>query len=376
MLLWSCQEHNDFYDAEYEKNHTETQYSYAFVEQFGEIAPTVTWGFEKDSTAYGVTLNPSTRGWSYPNANQYADSYILPEKVTDEEEAKVVEWFKTHQYPESISINFTDFFVQQVHKGQYGGNMNQLADGTDTHVNNFNNGDGSLQNVGNGVQMKIMMQKESSTEKFSYHNSADNTRYYLFVIAAIDGKYYVGFDYKCSTNNIVEPDGYYDDWIVQITEAQFKSAKRVMCEDLGAIGDFDFNDLVADFAYNDGKAYVKIQAAGGTLPICIGPVTEENEIHNLFGVDVSQTVNTTGEKAEKDPVSIVLSDKYYWNIDMIDITVIKNGIAYVLSAEQGKAPGKIACPIGTDWANEKQHIKTKYPKFVDYVAGNIDEWWN
>ena len=57
---------------------------------------------------------------------------------------------------------------------------------------------------------------------------------------------------------------------------EYKVRGRIMCEDLGNIGDFDFNDVVFDATImNDGSINIIIHASGGTLPITVAdrPVT-------------------------------------------------------------------------------------------------------
>lgn len=161
----------------------------------------------------------STRA-SDPNSNMWG---WTPADITDDERANVVEWFETHQYPVSENIDWTDFFVQQVHKGSYsytannGGtvvgsdHMDYLVAGDNDHVYNFNNGNGSI--------MKMI---NSTTEKFGYHCSEDSQMHYTYVIIKINGEYYVGFDFEGNgqnPNQQIKRDGYYSDWIVKIVNA-------------------------------------------------------------------------------------------------------------------------------------------------------------
>ena len=66
-------------------------------------------------------------------------------------------------------------------------------------------------------------------------------------------------------------------------------------EDLGAIGDFDFNDVVLRLsAPENGISTVQLCAAGGTLPVQVvyNDANVGREVHTEFGVDVSTMVNT------------------------------------------------------------------------------------
>lgn len=179
---------------------------------------------------------------SYPNSNMWEN---VPSNITDEERDKVMDWFSTHQYPESISLDWTDFFVQQLGYSEwecvaedgfnkYTGktHMNQLAagkEGQPDEINNFNS---------NTAFNAIMKMINSSTENFSYKQSSGNgTRWYdKFVIVCIDGEYYVGFDFVSdgqNPNERVKANGYYNDWIIKITNANPIVNPEPKCDECG-----------------------------------------------------------------------------------------------------------------------------------------------
>lgn len=144
-------------------------------------------------------------------------------------------------------IDYSDFFVQQVHKGVnakdfckytsykdgngtthevYGPDlMNQLVcqkkDGTVEHVNNFNfaefnNGDWNQEVIdGNGQTYKdaIMLMTNSGTDAFGWSNSNDEGYYYMDAYMIIEypensGYYYVGFDFYRRSDGVLG-DTYY-----------------------------------------------------------------------------------------------------------------------------------------------------------------------
>ena len=73
-------------------------------------------------------------------------------------------------------------------------------------------------------------------------------------------------------------------------------------EDLGAIGDFDFNDVVLRLsAPNNGQSTVELVAAGGTLPVQVIYNGSEvgDEVHKEFDVDTKTMVNTGASGGEK-----------------------------------------------------------------------------
>ena len=81
-------------------------------------------------------------------------------------------------------------------------------------------------------------------------------------------------------------------------------------EDLGGTDDFDFNDVVFSVSHVSGqpKATVKLMAAGGILPAYIYFENTQvgSEVHQAFGVDVKEMVNTNNGRllTEKDYVDL------------------------------------------------------------------------
>lgn len=221
-------------------------YENAFIEKFGEPAPDQTWGF--GSAASGATRSADTDGkfWIRDGYNN------IPPADTKDYEAAVTEIFrdeaKWKQYKVE-SIDFTDFFVQQVHKGSkdvctyksykdqngsqsdiYGpDHMNQLTcqkkDGTTEDVNNFNNAEFSggnwNQEVWNGqggetgyndqnnlYRDAIILMKNSGTSAFGWSNSNDGGNLYMDAYMIIEypknsGYYYVGFDYYRRSDGVI-----------------------------------------------------------------------------------------------------------------------------------------------------------------------------
>ena len=170
-----------------------------------------------------------------------------------------------------------------------------------------------------------------------------------------------------------------------------KEQGRIICEDLGTIGDFDFNDVVFDaIIYTDGTTDITLLAAGGTLDLTVAGV----EVHGEQGFNVGKTNDmwhmvNTGEPGykpytnhpieKKDPVHFIAKEKYYRLID-IPIVVRKqqgeNITYYQLTAEKGKAPQKICVPIGFKWDDEYISITKAYPAFKDWVEGEDPFDWN
>lgn len=389
MMVGCADDIENLYDPDYMT--AKQEYESQWKKQFGTIDPQQDWGFGSDASSEAKAM---TRGTD-PNSNMWSTYVDVPGAITSDEAEAVKEVFSKPVNPELVrQLNFSDFFVQHVYGAKHSyqteqkddGTVETLenvkleematafknADGTYTydHVNNFNASDGS-----------IMLMVASSTECFAYKNTNDNGAYYTdYVIMEVNGEYYVGFDYSCNvTNKVVKADGIYDDWIVKIVPAEYTNAKRIICEDLGNIGDFDFNDIVFD-AYitwswngteNVPEAVISVKAAGGTLPIYINGV----EVHEAMGVPTNVMVNTGAANGVSAPAAIFRVPASSENI--IDIEVKVNG-TLVLEAPQGDAPQKICVPTTFKWCTERTNIKDAYAGFTAWtqdVTSNTD-WYN
>lgn len=360
----------DVYNPDVSKKQVE--YEQTFVQTFGKIAPDQDWGFGMVDTE-----SVTTRGVYKHDMPEFYNNYILPKEVSPEEREIVLNWFSTHQNPESITIDWSDYTVQQVANNQnlegftYYGNMNQLMCGND-EINDYNHSE-----AGTSVTCRLVY--NGNTKSFSYMSEGGNRQYDKYVIQCIDGSYYVGFDYAQQVNGgsesqQVKGDGYYNDWIIKVVPAKIKNyAKRIICEDLGATGDFDFNDVVFDALIKNGKTYIKLLAAGGTLPLTVAGV----EVHEAFGVSTGTMVNTNGNTLE--PIEFTVEQAYntYLDIPIIVTTGASVFSSYELKATVGSAPQKIAVGTDYEWCEENQSIEVKHPKFKDYVGDpNLkDDWY-
>ena len=234
-------------------------YNSNFIKKYGQPAADQDWGF-------GAPANARVTRAVYSNLNMlgnvnagglniYAPKNVDDPSVCANETELVVEEFSKYR-PEAINelnINFTDFFVHQVYKGNskdrngnyykdgYGNdvtnasnNMNHLqclkditladvtaevgdntgcvtiGNGFMEHINNFNNGNNtnqatvdnqSVTSPGYTIKGATLMLK-SGTNDFAYHNSTDSKYHNEYIIIAgadihpsLAGYYYVGFDF-------------------------------------------------------------------------------------------------------------------------------------------------------------------------------------
>ena len=368
-----CSSNNDVeFNPNAEKEFT---YKEAFVKQFGKIDPKNNWGFGASTKSIG-TRTANT------NANEWGNYVEVPAPLTQAQIDVVTQWFKNNKNPQGIAVQWSDFFAQQVSSGEYSNHMDKLTCGrSNDHINNFNGGNCSTNNVfdGDGYhQDKIQFMVKSSTECFGFHNSGDSRQYndnYVIIPgskidASVAGMYFVGFDYENHMNQEVNKDGYYDNWIIKITPALYRGndARRIMCEDLGATDDFDFNDVVFD-VYNDWRgAVITLHAAGGTLPITVAG----KDVHQSFGTN--EMVNT-GKGATCPVVMFRVSQRY----DDFKVPVVvsgSNGATWTLNAETGEAPQMFAVPTSVKWTKERTNIKDAYPQFIDYVRDANNSKWH
>lgn len=217
-------------------NSIEETYEKAFITHFGEPAPTQTWGFG-GSVAGTRAIDPTKPQKEDARGNMWAETWLVPDTLTDGQKLRVQKYFQYNQYPgDTHDPDLVNFFVQQVYDGhddpltkydktivndtlkysteeylaangstwiQSGEHMDKLTAGSDNiHINNFNNGNcGVYPNVldngyvanDNGEHHhpdKIMLMLNTKTDCFGYWNSngsnGHNDRYRLVSAEVID----------------------------------------------------------------------------------------------------------------------------------------------------------------------------------------------
>lgn len=401
MLLAGCaNDIEDLFDPTYAAK--KAQYRAQWIEQFGEIDPNEDWGFSVEPSGDVVAMTRA--GWANTSANEWGNYVDVPDTLTEAQKNLVTEWFKNNDKPEGISVNWSDFFVQQVSSNDNGKlHMSYLVAGEDNcHMNNFNGGDCTInKDVWNGTLSdpadpnsrkfhsdKIQYMQNTGTSRFGFQSTledSDRQIYYNYVIvpgeridASLAGMYFLGYDFESNgstEDKIVARDYNYADWIVKITPAIYKAkeVKRIICEDLGEVGDFDFNDLVFDAYIQGDQTIITVLAAGGTLPISIGGV----DVHSAFGVAEDVMINTGAVNGQDGvaPAIFRVATPSSYNLKDIKVEVRASAEAVcVLEAPKGDAPQKIAVSTNFEWPAERQSIKEKYPNFPNEGwEGNDDE---
>ena len=388
-------------------------YENAFIEKFGEPAPDQTWGFgSADANGGGVAQGAATRA-ANTNSNLWFDEnqlyyYKKPAEITQAEIDYVMNWFATHTKADGQTLDINNYFIQQIgysgdsyrvtdksgasdsiesneHMDHIFANLDANGSSMD-HVYNFNTSSGSI----------MLMENSETKYGFGFQDSwgtNDKDVKQNYLMAEIDvpgvGKgWYVGLDYQTKKSDAgidLKPDGKYDDRVMKIVPAVKNPLKcdiRIIAEDLSASegSDFDFNDVIFDVKYEYpvwNKTTIILQAAGGKLPLRIGVLDKDHEVHNLFGVSLNTMVNTEDWTAHKDPVPFIIDGQYgSWNINNLPIWVQKGSDWVELTAPQGKAASKIAVSTDYKWVKELKDISNAYKNFDTYVTNcTPSEWW-
>ena len=162
---------------------------------------------------------------------------------------------------------------------------------------------------------------------------------------------------------------------------------RIMAEDLSVnqSSDWDFNDVVFDYAIKDDKAYILLQAAGGTLPLNVGGTLNADgevvggyEVHAAFGLNNTTTMVNTGAGATHAPVPLKLDNKTYTSDTQIQLFVKKkvDGVEkwMEIPGVKGEPAGKFVTTTLTNWVDEFANIKYAYGNFTQWVQNGTGQF--
>ena len=425
LMITSCS--HEIETVTYEKQQ-KNNFTQKFVSEFGKPAANQDWGFDGVEIVDLTSLNKAaTRGHNV-NRNEWANSFVIPPNVTADERELVVAEFSKERVGavNENNVNWADYFIYEVYKGEdvYHDGFGQEVKGSDhmnhlqvkkaagdllppdnecwEHANDFNNGDHNSK-WGNIEGATLML--NSGTLDFAYHNSTDSKYHMEYIIIpgekidpSLAGFYYVGFDFyathpqgqESNKNMDVERNWVFNDWIVRISPAQFKGAKRIVAEDLAAsVSDFDYNDVVFDATITKEQipsmnwalkyvAHITVRAAGGTKPLFVG----SSEVHQLFGVETKTMVNTENGTVTKPIASFteILGDANWdntmaYSIKDIPVTVLTENGMITLESNVGQASEKLCVSTSYKWCKEREPIQEKYPDFKRYVTDRNIQWY-
>ena len=356
------------------------KYNAAFVQKFGAIKSNHHWGFGDGTSTRAVAI-------------EHYGNYELPDEIKNSEGKNFAYTFNPATKIVNL-ITYDEYFLQHVYKQVGNGNGNTHGNEADTHhkllqlqAYNFNTGEWEdVTNFDGGKDVHHMtdVQGKKMTKGVTLMTNVgtpvanqpmfrwlgDND--YVcnnYIIKEINGEYYLGLGYD--NENMTD----YDAWIIKIVKAEgrppYKDRGRIMCEDLGEIGDFDFNDVVFDATImNDESINIVILAAGGTLDISVA------EVPVTLGKMTNTGVNEAG--IQKFTISAEKAIAKGWTtLKSIPVEVTgKDGVKYELTADFGEAPGKFCTFIGLPWADEYVDIKDAYNGFETWVRDEKPmTWW-
>lgn len=164
------------------------------------------------------------------------------------------------------------------------------------------------------------------------------------------------------------------------------------CEDLGAMDDFDFNDIVFSVTHVAGSDTLTFKplAAGGTLQanVWYSDIKDFGEIHALLGVqDYTTMINTSSITNRGDSITFVIDSEESFSIskDMgkfkVRVTEDDAGTTETVvvgASEAGKVPQMICVPGTWKWPKERINIKDAYPQFNAWAKdyNYLDPWYN
>lgn len=392
-VITGCQEYMPFDEHDL----TVQTYEKDFISTFGVPAQNHQWGFDQQPVIdYSAS---QTRVYINPNSNQWASDFHLnvPEAITNDEMTYVKNWFSNPANTRNAceAVHFEDFFIQHVSCDR--GNMSELhvknMDGSDIHINSFNGNSGAIMYVG-----------QAGTEAWSYASTSSTGKYYRqwdlfytqYLNFTVNGKeyegWYIGFDYEFAKENVspesgeysqfIFRDGIYNDWIVKVSPAlhDTNSTKRVMCEDLGATADWDYNDVVFDvsFTQEDGTYYANIalRAVSGTLPIYVGKYNSAYEAHKLIGDGSLNPICSTRKvsvyKVKLSELGIQSTIVNSASANAIPVYV--DGPDGVYTLANSSIAQKLACPTTTAWVGEGVKISSVYSDFEKWVSDESIDW--
>lgn len=182
--------------------------------------------------------------------------------------------------------------------------------------------------------------------------------------------------------------------IAPVTPTAQKQSWIVACEDLGSVGDYDFNDIVFKVEYVSGATTATLTplAAGGTLFADLYLGSERiGEIHQLFGENDFTKMINTGVIEEYNgltlgngsPKTLTVPSNFSMSTNMGGFSIkVVNGDNQVKTSVTapgvGEVPQMICVPDGWRWPTELTNIGDAYPKFKDWSQDSSTNttWYN
>ncbi len=420
-VFTGCSKSTDLYDEgavqqnqhEQEVAQLKKAYNDAFTKEFGSIAASNKWGFDKTRRAFTRTAS----------IKETSDIWIIPESLWGGSQNK--EGWNANAAEAAINsgsgsftlngFDFNNYFIQHVEKPKNGNIKKSIVTlqawnsklGKWESVTNFESGDNPSgefsitaeatyffsnphRSAAGTTLMKDMGGAVCDQADEAGSNDSKGKLFRLIRKEKKQDDVYYDYNYtiqmlsvyhKDLKRSITEPllafrldNGSW--WVMRLAEADNTSDNvmaegRILCEDMGA-NDFDFNDVVFDAKImGNGEIIITVLAHGGILDIMI-----DGQL-----VTLPQMTNTG--KGEAEPYSFTIpatsngTPKYAEIID-IPITVLPDKNTekgYNLTAETGAPAQKVCVPVGTLWPDEYVNISRVYSPFSSFVSTASPAEW-
>ena len=383
MLLSSCVKDSFESTADQQK---QAQYDYAFVEKYGKVAPNQSWDFSGVTTTqtamrgvsadevcsksqYNQELAKKTTEINQIIANLKKDMNNVADKIRSTEKIDFAPYkyssvillpmFCMQEEPTSaiyftMDICWGDNSVNVYSKLQNGGYWSYNV--LEQKCRNINT---TLLVKEEGVYWRAYPvygggspDKDDKEKNAEISENLKDFEINQFRIINIENRSYWCFDvqYAGHTSYMVF---YAKD--LKVYEPTIIS-KRYMVEDLGSVGDYDFNDIVFDVIDTDGKQECIVRALGGTLDISIkvgnstwskAPTYNANQI-----INTKAPIDYNGVYAKFEVTG--------WDYDANNVSVtVNNGgeTPYTIQfPANGTIPRMVAVKTTKNWMEESVSV--------------------
>lgn len=386
------------------------QYKTSFVQKYGEIAPDQSWDFSTVSNA-----KASTRGEEEISGVKWMDFNMICQfmQTVNIDRDNVMAYFESKgvikTWNPRLAVEMFATFVHNVSKSDKFYHHLEVCQGdVRTEIvpnikvgynfqgNQWHNAGtfGGLINSSDNFRTVNTKSLSSDAYWVAYYTYNDNysptkKQKNAEIIAnpqkfeikdykeyTVNGRTYWGFD--CNL------DGKYSDLIfmVQNIDPVKPVEKRYMVEDLGAIGDFDFNDIVFDVLQDaQGKQKCIIRAMGGTLDFTLKIGSTEwskGEDGAKKGYQTNVMYNT--DPKDYDGAKVLAEfDVEEWdptenNVSVSVVSKENTGVITVIPfPKKGEVPMMIALDTFQAWMYEKESLPKNWWYILDEEDTEVEE---
>lgn len=242
------------------------------------------------------------------------------------------------------------------------------------------------------VGARVGLYIKNGTRLKSYTNANLNAankkgQKYYSAIKNVDGRYIIGLEDWKDESDCNDVIFYIDPRPVIVPTKPVDSKVTLAFEDMGSIGDYDFNDVVVEVSSADAQTLrIDLVAAGGTLPFKLyfnGSVVFDKDLDgiNSYAGTRPYTDGAILKSAFVDkPKNFTLSQSSCTSLFKLVVSTtagdLTNAVLVSPNRTAGQAPQVLIIPEAWAYPAENQRISNKYPKFLDYVKdATITDWY-